>query len=147
HSGQAGRRLPGARLRRWIELRDRTCRHPCCRAPAATAEVDHRVGWAAGGPTNERNLLAMCRRDHRLKDEAGWAVDQHADGTTVWASPLGHTATAHPPLVVPLMVAPLPRDEQPLSPGGSPYPCGCLLRPCTHDQPTCRTTAQYDATD
>src|SRR5690606_42056464 len=54
---------------------------------------------------------------------------------------------AHPPLVVPLMVAPLPRDEQPLSPGGSPYPCGCLLRPCTHDQPTCRTTGQYDATD
>lgn len=133
---EAGRRVPGARLRRWIQLRDRKCTHPCCRAPAATTDVDHRVGWAAGGPTVPENLGPACRHDHRIKDEAGWQVHGPTPGVSVWTSPLGHSTTARTPLVIPTPVPLRARDD-----GWVPYSyrwpgdCGCLIRPCRHYQP------------
>lgn len=142
--GQAGRRFPGARLRRWIEIRDRDCRHPCCRAPAASAELDHRVGWAAGGATSAQNLGAVCRRDHRIKDEGGWRVDEPVAGVSVWTSPLGHTVIAGPPLVAFPTVSPISRDDRLLPADGWPDPCGCLLRPCPHDQRASRAAGSND---
>jgi hypothetical protein len=139
-AGQAGQRFPGARLGRWVQMRDRECGHPCCRAPAVSADVDHRVGWAAGGATIEQNLGPVCRRDHRIKDEGGWQVYQPATGVTVWISPLGHTITRLPPLVLPRPVERLGRDDRPPISGSWPDPCGCLIRPCSHDQ-------QHRATD
>jgi hypothetical protein len=106
------RRTPGAVLRRWIELRDRQCVHPCCRAPARTTDQDHRVGYAQGGPTIGANLSTPCRHDHRLKDEAGWAMRQRDPGITVWTSPLGHRYESHRPPVIPTVPEPYPDHER-----------------------------------
>ncbi len=94
------RRTPGAALRRWTQQRDRQCPHPCCRAPARKADVDHRIGFADGGPTIGSNLSVPCRHDHRLKDEGHWAMQQPQPGLTVWTSPLGHRYESRPPPVI-----------------------------------------------
>jgi len=104
------RRAPGAVLRRWIEMRDRQCVHPCCRAPARTTDQDHRVGYALGGPTIGANLSTPCRHDHRLKDEGGWTMRQPEPGITVWTSPLGHRYESRRLPVIPPMPEPYPDD-------------------------------------
>jgi hypothetical protein len=106
------RRTPGAVLRRWIELRDRQCVHPCCRAPARNTDQDHRVGYAQGGATAAANLSTPCRHDHRLKDEAGWAMHQRELGVTVWTSPLGQRYESRRPPVIPTVPEPYPDDER-----------------------------------
>lgn len=136
HSGADGRRTPGARLRRWIQLRDRTCAHPCCRAPASTTDIDHRIRWHDGGPTVATNLSPACRHDHRLKDEGGWHTRQPAPGITEWTSPLGQRTTSKPPPVIPKPVRVLPRDhhDRDWIPDNAYWPetCTCLVRPCPH---------------
>ena len=96
----AGRRTAGAVLRRWVQQRDRRCVHPCCRAPARKADVDHRIGFTRGGPTIGANLSVPCRHDHRLKDEGHWAMAQPQSGLTVWTNPLGHRYESRPPPVI-----------------------------------------------
>jgi Domain of unknown function (DUF222) len=138
--GDAGRRLPGARLRRWIEIRDRVCQHPCCRASARSSEVDHRIGWAVGGATVAENLGSICGRDHRIKDEGGWQLHRPQLDMSVWISPLGHSAVRRIPPVIPPPVPlhrrddNLPTDTETDTGTGVPLdPCSCLLRPCPHD--------------
>jgi Domain of unknown function (DUF222) len=133
---QAGRRFPGARLRRWVQIRDRGCQHPCCRAKAVSSQIDHRRGWASGGPTIDPNLGPLCAHDHRVKDETSWHLDRPEPGLAVWTSPLGHTATRR---IAPVIHPPVPiyqRDD-----GVTPDPirgrhelCRCLLHPCPHDE-------------
>jgi hypothetical protein len=106
------RRAAGAVLRRWIALRDRQCVHPCCRAPARTTDQDHRIGHAQGGPTVGTNLSTPCRHDHRLKDEAGWAIHQPEPGLTVWTSPLGHRYQSRRPPVTTAVPEPYPDDQR-----------------------------------
>ena len=96
----ADRRTAGAVLRRWVQQRDRQCVHPCCRAPTRKADLDHRIGFAEGGPTIGANLSVPCRHDHRLKDEGHWAMVQPRPGLTVWTSPLGHRYESRPPPVI-----------------------------------------------
>ncbi|HEX6339271.1 MAG TPA: DUF222 domain-containing protein [Jiangellaceae bacterium] len=127
-----GRRTAAAALRRWIQLRDRRCIHPCCRMPAAKADQDHRIGYAVGGATVGTNLSTPCRHDHRLKDEAGWTIARPESWLTVWTSPLGHRYESRPPPVIADLPEPLPPldPEQP-GPGGRlvwqprPDPCTC----------------------
>jgi hypothetical protein len=128
----AHRRTAGAALRRWIQLRDRRCIHPCCRMPAAKSDQDHRIGYAAGGATVGANLSTPCRHDHRLKDEAGWDVDRPESGLTVWTSPLGHRYESRPPPVIAHLPEPSPNlDRERPGPGGRlvwhprPNPCAC----------------------
>jgi hypothetical protein len=137
----SSRRTAAAALRRWIELRDRQCVHPCCRAPARTADQDHRVGYALGGPTVGANLSTPCRHDHRLKDEGGWTMHQPDPGLTVWTSPLGHRYESPRPPVIPPVPEPYPDDERRLDePVGlyvwvsSPESCDCD-EPCDCEPP------------
>jgi hypothetical protein len=129
------RRTPGAVLRRWIELRDRRCVHPCCRAPARTTDQDHRVGHAQGGPTIGANLSTPCRHDHRLKDEAGWTMHQPDPGVTVWTSPLGHRYQSPRPPVIPTVPKPYPDDERRLDEPGGLYAWTSRPEPCDCDEP------------
>jgi hypothetical protein len=129
------RRTPGAVLRRWIEMRDRQCVHPCCRAPARTTDQDHRVGYAQGGATVGANLSTPCRHDHRLKDEAGWAVHQREPGITVWTSPLGHRYQSRRPPVIPTVPEPYPDDQRRLDEPVGLYVWTSRPAACTCDEP------------
>lgn len=136
-----GRRAPGAGLRRWVQLRDRVCVHPSCRAPAVGADQDHRIDYSAGGLTTEINLGPACRHDHRVKHDGGWhieppnpddtstnrgATDRDVGGgdggdgesaaagdrrVVVWVSPLGHRYPSRPPPVIVALPAPYPDED------------------------------------
>jgi hypothetical protein len=129
------RRTAAAALRRWIQLRDRQCVHRCCRAPARTTDQDHRIGYAQGGPTVGTNLSTPCRHDHRLKDEAGWAIHQPKPGLTVWTSPLGHRYQSQPPPVIPAVPEPYPDDERRLDEPGGLYAWTSRPASCECDEP------------
>ncbi|WP_052763171.1 HNH endonuclease signature motif containing protein [Jiangella alkaliphila] len=97
------RRRARSRLRRTVQIRDRYCTHPACRAPATRGDQDHALDHAAGGPTDEANLGSCCRHDHRLKHDGGWGLTRSAPELTVWTSPLRHTYTNRPPPVMPTL--------------------------------------------
>ncbi|MBB6374682.1 hypothetical protein BKA01_001904 [Pseudonocardia eucalypti] len=88
-NAQPGRRLPGCGLRRYVQIRDRTCTAPGCRRPATQSEQDHTHDHQHGGPTTHTNLGPGCKHDHRLKHEGGWTVTQPQPGRFIWISPLG----------------------------------------------------------
>jgi hypothetical protein len=98
---EAARRLPPEALTRWIQVRDRTCVFPPCRASSVAADIDHTRAATTGGPTAGGNLGALCRHDHRLKHEAGWHLEQTAPGSFTWTSPTGHTYRQGPQAVAP----------------------------------------------
>ena len=93
--------VPSPRLRRQVELRDKTCVFPWCNRRAAASDLDHTVPYDHGanrdGPPQTRtsNLGALCRTHHRLKTDGqhrsdGWKVTQPHSGVFVWDSPHGH---------------------------------------------------------
>ncbi len=73
----------------FLIARDRTCRFPGCRAPAALSDIDHAQSWESGGQTNLENLGALCRRHHQLKTHNGWKLVSNSDGSCQWTSPAG----------------------------------------------------------
>ena len=96
-TADARKRLPGAALRRWIQIRDRTCVFPGCRVPAHRADADHSIQHAHGGETTHANLGPGCRHDHRLRHDGGWTITQTEPGHFTWTSPLGHVYHRTPP--------------------------------------------------
>ena len=85
---------PCAELARAIVDRDRTCRFPGCRVPAARCDIDHVEPFDPDRParwqTVEQNLQALCRHHHRLKTHGGWYVSRDPiSGATLWRSPTG----------------------------------------------------------
>lgn len=88
---------PPAALRRFVELRDRTCRFPTCNRRAESCEIDHVTAHADGGATAAVNLIPLCPRHHHLKHDGGWGIARHPDGAVTWTSPTGRTWTTPPP--------------------------------------------------
>ena len=92
------RYTPTPAQRRYVKARDRTCRHPGCRRPAAWTDADHVVARSAGGETACENLCCLCRRHHRLKTHArGWRFTMTTDGVLSVTTPSGVTRTTRPP--------------------------------------------------
>lgn len=87
---------PTPALRRFLQVRDRTCRHPGCIRPAAMCELDHTTPYREGGPTNTRNLASLCIGHHVQKHEKPWIVTNLGDGTLEWRTPLGQVVTNEP---------------------------------------------------
>ncbi len=85
-----------ADLKKWLEIRDGTCRFPGCTRQARHSEVDHTHDWQYNGETRWDNLAHLCKRGHRLKTETGWIVTQTIDGTMHWSSPAGKHYATHP---------------------------------------------------
>jgi hypothetical protein len=137
----ADRRVAGAVLRRWVQQRDRQCVHPRCRAPARKADVDHRIGFAKGGPTMGVNLSVPCRHDHRLKDEGHWAMVQPRPGLTVWTSPLGHRFESRPAPVIMQLPEPYADKDNSWVP-----PAGCLGWENRSPACDCDTASDSDTT-
>lgn len=66
------RRLFEGELRRFIVLRDQTCRSPWCDAPVR--HVDHVTRAADGGATSADNAQGLCEECNYAKECGGWAV-------------------------------------------------------------------------
>jgi hypothetical protein len=76
-----------AGMRRTVQLRDQTCRHPGCTRPAQVCDLDHTIPWPQG-PTCPCNLACLCRHHHRLKThDPGWTLHNHGDGHLTWRTP------------------------------------------------------------
>ncbi|KRE43774.1 hypothetical protein ASG74_02740 [Knoellia sp. Soil729] len=71
------RRFEGG-LRRFLELRDPTCRVPWCDAPAVQA--DHTQAHAEGGTTDAANGAGLCQRHNLVKEITGWHVRVQSTG-------------------------------------------------------------------
>jgi hypothetical protein len=82
-------RVPG-RLRRHLQLRDRTCTFPGCSVPGRSCDVDHREEWPRGG-TLEANCHCLCRRHHRAKQDYFTVTLDTSTGDTCWTTPDGDT--------------------------------------------------------
>ncbi|MFB9317777.1 HNH endonuclease signature motif containing protein [Cryptosporangium minutisporangium] len=108
---------PTARLAALIRATYPTCMFPGCSQPAYRCDLDHNVRRIDGGPTSTANIVPLCRRHHRAKDEAGWELVHHPDtGVCTWTSPAGHTYTVAPPDQSDEPASELPADwTQPLS--------------------------------
>ncbi|THJ66218.1 DUF222 domain-containing protein [Arthrobacter echini] len=78
-----------ADLKKWLRVRDRTCRHPGCSVPASRCELDHTRPWSQGGPTSHDNLAHLCRKHHMLKSEGIWHYEQEDGGVLTATSPAG----------------------------------------------------------
>ena len=85
-----------ADLKKWLEIRDGTCRFPGCTRQARHSEIDHTHDWQYSGETRWNNLAHLCKRGHRLKTESGWAVIHTDDGVMHWSSPAGKQYATHP---------------------------------------------------
>jgi Domain of unknown function (DUF222) len=86
-----------ADLKRWLRVRDETCRFPGCSRRAARCEIDHSLDWDDDGRTAFDNLAHVCPAHHHLKHETSWSVRHLASGTLEWTSPTGRRHTTRPP--------------------------------------------------
>ena len=96
HRFEARGHDPGVKLRHLTEVRHATCTGPGCRRPATQADFEHNTPYEAGGRTCMCNGGPKCRRDHRLKQDPRWTVDQLPDGTFRWTTPTGRQYTTEP---------------------------------------------------
>nr|WP_223253116.1 HNH endonuclease signature motif containing protein [Arthrobacter sp. AFG7.2] len=86
-------------LRRYLQVRDDTCRTPYCDAPIR--HHDHIIPWHQHGPTTSTNGQGLCEACNHTKETPGWTTHtvpgpRH---TVQLRSPTGHTyhSTAPPP--------------------------------------------------
>jgi Domain of unknown function (DUF222) len=85
-------------LRRYLEIRDLTCRFPGCGIAANRSDIDHTLDWQYEGETEHANLACLCRGHHTLKGNTAWTLTQAADGSGVltWTTPSGRTWRTYP---------------------------------------------------
>ncbi|WGM20997.1 DUF222 domain-containing protein [Paenarthrobacter sp. OM7] len=78
------------RLRRFIEVRDATCRTPYCDAPIR--HMDHVVPWHNGGTTTLNNGAGLCEACNHTKENPGWSagVPHGQTHTLEVRTPTGH---------------------------------------------------------
>ncbi|UKA66246.1 HNH endonuclease [Arthrobacter sp. FW306-05-C] len=91
-------RLFPAGLKRFLQVRDDTCRTPYCDAPIR--HHDHIRPWHSGGPTTTGNGQGLCEACNHAKETRGWTTKpvpgpRH---TVATSTPTGHTyhSTAPP---------------------------------------------------
>jgi hypothetical protein len=92
---EAGYR-PSRGLAHLVRARTARCSAPGCGRPAVRCDLDHTVAWERGGPTCPCNLAPLCRHHHRLKQAAGWSLEQPSPGVLVWRAPTGRTYATTP---------------------------------------------------
>ncbi|MFF2315730.1 HNH endonuclease [Arthrobacter sp. NPDC058097] len=93
------RRLFPAPLRRFIQIRDDTCRTPHCDAPIR--HHDHIIPWHNDGPTSLSNGAGLCEACNHTKELPGWKVKPRPGPrhTIEITTPTGHTyRSTAPPL-------------------------------------------------
>ncbi|HEY3605471.1 MAG TPA: DUF222 domain-containing protein [Sporichthyaceae bacterium] len=104
------RRLPGAALRRAVELEKPRCLGIGCGRASHSAEIDHRVDWALGGRTIGSNLGPACGHDHALKTKGGWSLHRWKRRGYRWCTPLGREYVVALPRVIAVVPPPAGPD-------------------------------------
>jgi 5-methylcytosine-specific restriction endonuclease McrA len=93
------RRLFPPKLRRFIQVRDDTCRTPYCDAPIR--HHDHIIPWHNDGPTTLANGAGLCEACNHTKEQPGWKAQPRPGPrhTLEITTPTGHTyQSTAPPL-------------------------------------------------
>jgi hypothetical protein len=93
------RRLFPAPLRRFIQIRDDTCRTPYCDAPIR--HHDHIIPWNDAGPTSLVNGAGLCEACNHTKELPGWKAKPKPGPRHTFeiTTPTGHTyRSMAPPL-------------------------------------------------
>ncbi len=90
-TGVSGYVVP-ARLRRYLQARDRSCTFPTCHV--RVTDKDHAIPWPQG-PTSPANLGCLCRHHHQAKQHSFTLTRLH-DGTVRWIT-RGHQRHDRPP--------------------------------------------------
>ncbi|MFF2315850.1 HNH endonuclease [Arthrobacter sp. NPDC058097] len=93
------RRLFPAPLRRFIQVRDDTCRTPYCDAPIR--HHDHIIPWHDDGPTSLANGAGLCEACNHTKELPGWKAQPRPGPRHTYeiTTPTGHTyRSTAPPL-------------------------------------------------
>jgi hypothetical protein len=104
------RRVFDGQLRRFLTVRDQTCRTPWCDAPIRHA--DHVVPDRAGGPTSTTNGQGLCEACNHAKEAPGWSAAVIDPGPTAarpgapphrvrTTTPTGHTHDSTAPPLLP----------------------------------------------
>ena len=108
-----------ADMRRYLEHRDQTCRHPGCNRRARKCDLDHSLDWYYDGQTGTGNLAHLCAMHHHLKHHTRWRY-QHTDdqGTLKFTSPTGRTYVTRPDNII----GPNPPPPRSAPPATSPTP-------------------------
>ncbi|TFC59818.1 HNH endonuclease, partial [Cryobacterium sp. TMT2-15-1] len=124
-------------LRRYLRVRDETCRWPGCRRAATQCDIDHTLDWQYDGLTEHDNLAHLCPADHALKSETRWTYTHLPDGTLKWTSPTGRTFISEPATIIrPPERRPKPGPQPGPTPGPTPRPSSqARSRPPEADEP------------
>ena len=88
------RRAFTANQRRFITLRDQTCRTPWCEAPIR--HIDHVWPYERGGPTSTANGQGYCQACNHAKQAQGWFA-RTSGSDVVTRTPTGHQYRSRPP--------------------------------------------------
>jgi len=90
------RRVFDGNARRFITVRDRTCREPYCSSPIRHA--DHITPHRRGGRTSIDNGQGLCERGNYVKDMPGWTTSKgQRPGEIITTTPTGHRYRTLPP--------------------------------------------------
>jgi hypothetical protein len=83
--------------RRFVRLRDQTCRTPWCDAPIR--HTDHVVAHVDGGPTAVRNAAGLCEGCNHAKEAPGWSAEPSPTDPSeiLITAPTGHQYVSRPP--------------------------------------------------
>jgi hypothetical protein len=102
--GASGRRFTGA-MRRFILLRDQTCRTAWCDAPIR--HLDHVIASRADGATTTANGQGLCEACNYAKEAPGWRARTTRAGpghTVRTTTPTGHSYDSTAPPLLPARV-------------------------------------------
>ncbi|WP_213813696.1 HNH endonuclease signature motif containing protein [Glaciihabitans sp. dw_435] len=84
-------------LRRWLQLRDGTCRAVTgCPTTTDKCDMDHTTDWQYGGDTDAENLAFLCQSHHNFKQFTAFTYRHLGGGTLEWTSPSGRTYITEP---------------------------------------------------
>ncbi len=86
---------PPRAMREFVTTRDGTCRMWGCGRRAEHADLDHTRPWPEGA-TTPANLVSLCRRHHRMKQQGRWRSSIAADGTVTWTGTGGRRRVTEP---------------------------------------------------
>jgi hypothetical protein len=103
-----------ADMRRFLRLRDETCRFPGCNRGAKFCDVDHSDEWQDGGHTDVQNLAHLCKSHHGLKTYTAWSLEHGNgdDGELLWTAPRGGVFVTEPANTIGFKATPPPQAEK-----------------------------------